>query len=35
LKVINYELKYKFNLPEEHEPTNVTNKIESIYQEIL
>ena len=35
LKVINYELKYMFNLPEEHEPTNVTNKIESIYQEIL
>jgi hypothetical protein len=35
LKVIDYELKYKFDLPEEHEPTNVTNKIENIYQEIL
>jgi len=35
LRVIDYDLKYKYTLPEEHDPRNVINKLEDIYKQIL
>ena len=35
LKVIDYDLKYRYVLPEENNPRNVINKLDSIYEQIL